>query len=100
MNTRYNAALILGYKAELSDETRNAYAHTGAMHVLAVSGCTSVSFNCWLPFAGAVAAALAPLAAGAHRIIIGLYLGLPAYRRCPFGTPRRHPLFFFQLDRQ
>ena len=32
------AALILGYKAELSDETRNAYAHTGAMHVLAVSG--------------------------------------------------------------
>ncbi len=32
------AALILGYKAELSDEVRNAYAHTGAMHVLAVSG--------------------------------------------------------------
>lgn len=32
------SALILGYKAELPDETRNAYAHTGAMHVLAVSG--------------------------------------------------------------
>ncbi len=32
------SALILGYKAELSEETRNAYAHTGAMHVLAVSG--------------------------------------------------------------
>ncbi|MCB0597989.1 MAG: ComEC/Rec2 family competence protein [Lewinellaceae bacterium] len=32
------AALILGYKAELSDSTRDAYAHTGAMHVLAVSG--------------------------------------------------------------
>ncbi|MCB0580991.1 MAG: ComEC family competence protein, partial [Phaeodactylibacter sp.] len=32
------AALILGNKADLSDETRNAYAHTGAMHVLAVSG--------------------------------------------------------------
>ncbi|MCB9295314.1 MAG: ComEC family competence protein [Lewinellaceae bacterium] len=32
------AALILGYKADLPEETRNAYAHTGAMHVLAVSG--------------------------------------------------------------
>ena len=32
------AALVLGYKAELSDEVRNAYAHTGAIHVLAVSG--------------------------------------------------------------
>ncbi len=32
------AALILGYKAELSEAVRDAYAHTGAMHVLAVSG--------------------------------------------------------------
>lgn len=32
------SALTLGYKAALSDDTRNAYAHTGAMHVLAVSG--------------------------------------------------------------
>ncbi len=32
------AALILGYKAEISDEVREAYAGTGAMHVLAVSG--------------------------------------------------------------
>lgn len=32
------AALVLGYKAELPDEVRNAYADTGAMHVLAVSG--------------------------------------------------------------
>ena len=31
-------ALTLGYKSDLSDEVRNAYAHTGAMHVLAVSG--------------------------------------------------------------
>jgi competence protein ComEC len=32
------AALVLGYKATLTEEVRNAYAHTGAMHVLAVSG--------------------------------------------------------------
>lgn len=32
------AALLLGYKAGLSEEVRNAYAQTGAMHVLAVSG--------------------------------------------------------------
>lgn len=32
------AALVLGYKANLTEEVRNAYAHTGAMHVLAVSG--------------------------------------------------------------
>ena len=32
------SALILGYKDEISEETRTAYADTGAMHVLAVSG--------------------------------------------------------------
>lgn len=32
------AALILGYKAELSEAVEEAYANTGAMHVLAVSG--------------------------------------------------------------
>jgi len=32
------AALSLGYKSALSDEVRNAYANTGAMHILAVSG--------------------------------------------------------------
>lgn len=32
------SALILGYKDEMDDEVRTAYAQTGAMHVLAVSG--------------------------------------------------------------
>ena len=32
------SALILGYKDEMDDEVRDAYAKTGAMHVLAVSG--------------------------------------------------------------
>lgn len=32
------SALILGYKDDLPDELKNAYAGTGAMHVLAVSG--------------------------------------------------------------
>lgn len=32
------AALILGYKDEISQEVTNAYINTGAMHVLAVSG--------------------------------------------------------------
>lgn len=32
------SALILGYKAELTESIENAYANTGAMHVLAVSG--------------------------------------------------------------
>ncbi len=32
------SALILGYKDEITDEIRAAYAGTGAMHVLAVSG--------------------------------------------------------------
>lgn len=32
------AALSLGYKSELPEEIRNAYANTGALHVLAVSG--------------------------------------------------------------
>ncbi|MEN0003130.1 MAG: ComEC/Rec2 family competence protein [Bacteroidota bacterium] len=32
------AALVLGYKDELTSETRSVYANTGAMHVLAVSG--------------------------------------------------------------
>ncbi len=32
------AALILGYRANLSNELRDAYADTGAIHVLAVSG--------------------------------------------------------------
>ena len=32
------SALILGYKDELSEELKSAYANTGAMHVLAVSG--------------------------------------------------------------
>ncbi len=32
------SALILGYKDEMDDEIRDAYAKTGAMHVLAVSG--------------------------------------------------------------
>ncbi len=32
------AALLLGYKDEISQELNNAYANTGAMHVLAVSG--------------------------------------------------------------
>ncbi|MEM9916635.1 MAG: ComEC/Rec2 family competence protein [Bacteroidota bacterium] len=32
------AALILGYKSDLSPEVRKAYTGTGAMHVLAVSG--------------------------------------------------------------
>jgi competence protein ComEC len=32
------SALVLGYKADLDDELRNAYAASGAMHVLAVSG--------------------------------------------------------------
>ena len=31
-------ALILGYKDDLDEEIRSAYAHTGALHVLAVSG--------------------------------------------------------------
>ncbi len=31
-------ALILGYKNDLDEEVRTAYAHTGALHVLAVSG--------------------------------------------------------------
>ncbi len=31
-------ALVLGYKEDLSQETRNSYQATGAMHVLAVSG--------------------------------------------------------------
>ncbi len=33
-----SSALILGYKNDLNEKTRNAYAETGAMHVLAVSG--------------------------------------------------------------
>jgi len=33
-----SSALILGYKHDLNDKIRNAYAETGAMHVLAVSG--------------------------------------------------------------
>lgn len=32
------SALILGYKDEMNEEVRDAYAKTGAMHVLAVSG--------------------------------------------------------------
>ncbi len=32
------AALTLGHKSSLPEEVRNAYSHTGAMHVLAVSG--------------------------------------------------------------
>ncbi|HHH50696.1 MAG TPA: ComEC family competence protein, partial [Saprospiraceae bacterium] len=32
------AALILGYKNDLSDEMKTAYSHTGASHILAVSG--------------------------------------------------------------
>jgi competence protein ComEC len=32
------SALVLGYRAELNDEIRNAYSASGAMHVLAVSG--------------------------------------------------------------
>ncbi|TNE56340.1 MAG: ComEC family competence protein [Bacteroidetes bacterium] len=32
------AALLVGYKDELSDELRRAYAETGSMHALAVSG--------------------------------------------------------------
>lgn len=32
------SALILGYKDEITEEVRDAYAGTGAMHVLAVSG--------------------------------------------------------------
>lgn len=32
------AALVLGLRNEVSDEVRNAYAETGAVHVLAVSG--------------------------------------------------------------
>lgn len=32
------AALVLGYKDEITDEVRNAYINTGAMHILAVSG--------------------------------------------------------------
>lgn len=32
------SALILGYRDEITEEVRNAYANTGAMHVLAVSG--------------------------------------------------------------
>lgn len=32
------SALILGYKNDLSEDVRSAYAETGAMHVLAVSG--------------------------------------------------------------
>ena len=32
------AALILGYKDEISQDVRDAYSQTGAMHVLAVSG--------------------------------------------------------------
>ncbi len=32
------SALTLGYKEELSDQLRDAYSRTGAMHVLAVSG--------------------------------------------------------------
>jgi len=32
------SALILGYKGALSDDLKNAYSTTGAMHVLAVSG--------------------------------------------------------------
>ncbi len=32
------SALILGYRGEITEEVRNAYANTGAMHVLAVSG--------------------------------------------------------------
>jgi len=32
------AALILGYKDEISQEVTNAYVNTGAMHILAVSG--------------------------------------------------------------
>ncbi|MGK0366836.1 MAG: competence protein ComEC, partial [Saprospiraceae bacterium] len=32
------SALILGYKDEMDEEVRDAYAKTGAMHVLAVSG--------------------------------------------------------------
>ncbi len=32
------SALILGYKDEISEEVQTAYANTGAMHVLAVSG--------------------------------------------------------------
>jgi competence protein ComEC len=32
------SALVLGYKADLDDTLRNAYAASGAMHVLAVSG--------------------------------------------------------------
>lgn len=32
------SALILGYRDEMTEEVRNAYANTGAMHVLAVSG--------------------------------------------------------------
>ncbi|MEA3496473.1 MAG: ComEC/Rec2 family competence protein, partial [Bacteroidota bacterium] len=31
-------ALLVGYKAELSDDVRQSFAETGAMHVLAVSG--------------------------------------------------------------
>jgi len=37
-NYAVGAALLLGYKADLSQEVRAAYAETGAMHVLAVSG--------------------------------------------------------------
>jgi len=31
-------ALLLGYKTELDEETKTAYANTGALHILAVSG--------------------------------------------------------------
>lgn len=39
-NTSYQiaAALVLGYREALTDEVQNAYADTGAIHVLAVSG--------------------------------------------------------------
>lgn len=37
-NFSVGSALILGYKDEMNEEVRTAYAQTGAMHVLAVSG--------------------------------------------------------------
>lgn len=41
------SALILGYKNELSEEVKEAYKNTGAMHVLAVSG-LHVGLIAWL----------------------------------------------------
>lgn len=90
-------ALVLGDRAGLDEDTRAAYAHSGAMHVLAVSGLHT----------GVVAAILAWLLAPLRRAgrggrvaaLLALWAGLAAYAALTDFAPsvRRSAVMFGAL---